>query len=226
MLSDLRKDGIVILPQFFGNVCSFISHLLRYPVYNDHVRQGKNESPLGSYPWMCHDMHDVTRAPGWLETAITLTPLAREYLAADPLLFSLNAFYYEPNATQRPDTQEFHRDADDVRFLALFVYLTDVLTDEDGPHQFQRGTQNGGDSGEVVSVYGERGTMFLADTRGLHRGLVPRRGRRAVAWARWGVTDPPPAYVWDGLRPLDRGEIGARYPDDGYIQRVIRLVVS
>lgn len=227
ILDELNRSGIVALPWRFDDVGEFVDHLSRCPAYRDHVRQGKPDAvPIGSYPWTCHDMADVTCAPGLLEAAIDVMPIAASYLEAPPLLYSLNAFYYEPNAMPRSDTQEWHRDADDVRFLAMFIYGTDVADDGDGPHQFMRGTQQGrSGAGAVETVLGPAGTMFLADTSGLHRGLVPRRGRRMLAWARWGVSDPPASYKWDGLQPMPAGMIGDRYPADPNIQQAIRLVV-
>lgn len=41
-----------------------------------------------------------------------------------------------------PTNQVFHRDEDDFKFLSLFVYLTDVDGDEDGPHGYLKGTHN------------------------------------------------------------------------------------
>ena len=223
---ELRRDGIAVLRRKFRALPEFLEHLAARPVYRNHVRQGKpSEGPLGSWPWMCHDMHDVLRAPGFLEEAVSLAPLAQDYLGMQPLLYSLNAFYTEPGAQPKPDIQQFHRDADDSRFVALFLYCTDVLDDGDGPHQFVRGSHRGGDGADTVSIHGVAGTLFLADTRGLHRGLVPRR-RRMVAWARFGVSDPPAAFVWDGLTPLPAVEMGQRYPSDPVLRQTVRLVVA
>lgn len=224
----LRHDGICMLQNKFP-LEPFLAYLKRRPVYRNHVRQGKPcEGPLGSWPWMCHDMQDAVVAPGLLEAAINILPIARNYLGRQPLLYSLNIFYTEPpypGFVAKPDIQEFHRDADDDNFIALFVYCTAVADDEDGPHQFQVGTHNGGACRGIASVVGPAGSMFLAATKGLHKGLVPKRTRRMVAWARWGVSDPPASYKWDGLVPTPKAMIADRYPKDPALQEAIKLVV-
>ena len=226
VVDTLREEGIVVLPLRL-DVRPFVGYLAGCPVYQNHVRQQKPDPvPLGSHPWTCHDMGDVTRAPDLLETATAVRWMARDYLEASPFLYSLNAFYCEPNANPKPDIQDWHVDTDDTRFLALFVYCTDVLTDDDGPHQFACGTQRGGQELARSSIYGPAGTMFLADTSGLHRGLVPKTKRRMIAWARWGVSNPPESYVWDQLSPLPKEQIGARYPTDPVLQEAIHLVVA
>lgn len=223
----LKKHGILTLPLGFDGVDAFARHLDGRPVYRNHVRQGKQvEGTLGSHPWMCHDMHDVIEAPGWFERALALIPIATKFLGTEPVLYSLNAFYCEPGAKPKPDIQDWHRDSDDRAFLAAFTYCTDVLDENDGPHQFQLGTHGGAAAGPIVSVFGRRGAMFLGATSGLHRGLVPKWRRRMIAWARFGVSDPPEAYKWDGLTPLPRERLGDRYPTNPITQRIIRLVVA
>lgn len=175
----------------------------------------------------CWSMADVLTAPHVLETAIRWTPTAGAYLEAEPLLYSVNAFTMYPSAglTSR-DTQEFHRDKDDTKFLALFVYLTDVLIEEDGAHQYLKGTHRGTNQGELETITGPAGTMFLSDGRGFHRGIRPTTHPRTILWIRWGVSDPPASYKWCGLKPVDRAWVGERYPSDPQIRKQIRLVVA
>lgn len=232
-LDELRNDGITrLIPRF--DIESFQSFMNNRPVYNNHVRQGKPETgPLGSHPWMCHDPHDSVRAPGLLEFAIKHLPVAKRALGtSNPYIFSLNTFYTEPNTNPKPDIQGWHRDSDDpAGFLALFVYGSDILLEADGPHQFQKGTHaNNAMAGPypvapVETVYGPAGTAFMTRSNGIHQGLVPKTNRRMLIWARFCVSNPPPAYQWDGLTPLDRNEIGFRYPRDAETQEAIQLVV-
>ncbi len=224
IIDDLNRDGIIVLSHRM-DVTRFVDYLSRCPVYENHVRQGKEEKgPLGSHPWMCHYMHDVIMAPDWFEIALTYTSFAEAYLDQDPVLYSLNVFYTEPGVEPKGDIQDWHRDSDDTNFLALFLYCTDVLTKYDGPHQFKTGSHLGAENGPVKQVYGPKGTMFFTASKGFHRGLVPKSGRRMIAWARWGVSERPPAYDWDKLSPLPRELLGNRYPDDLLLQKQIRLV--
>lgn len=228
IVAELQRNGISVLPDMF-DVSPFVDYLAKYPVYPNHIRQGRAEAPRGGVPWMCHDMRDVILAPGWFEKAMSLLSVASAYLGSKTYLYSLNAFYTDPVAFTKRDIQEFHRDGDDSKFLALFLYCTDVLMEDDGTHQFIMGSHNyDGDVslGPVRTIIGRAGTSFFANTKGLHRGVAPKSRRRMIAWARYGVSDPPAAYVWDRLSPTPKALLGERYPNDRELQEAIKLVVS
>jgi hypothetical protein len=185
------------------------------PHYPGHVRgQGdgiprKYEEAQG-IETTSHDMADVVRAPYFLDFALSWTDLAEAYLGEFPRLYSVNAFWTRPGrSVPDPNIQEWHRDRDDRKFLVLFMYGSDVLADDDGPHCLAKGTHRMNDgrhrapAGEPVErVYGPAGSFFFADTSALHRGIKPQRGERLLAWARWGVSDPPASYGWDKLSPV------------------------
>lgn len=229
LLQTLRRDGIVVLPTTF-DAAFMLGYLDQCKRWDNHVKQDGVE-PVGSPSSTCWSMEDVLRAPGWLEQALEWMPLAGKYLEAPPLLYSVNAFTtYPKHGPTQADIQEFHRDADDVRFVALFCYLTDVLHSTSGPHEFVRGshaeTSVKPDYDTMATIYGPAGTMFLADTSGLHRGVRPTSNKRIMAWARFGVTDPPASYVWDKLAPIPSALLGDRYGRLNREQRdCVRLVV-
>ena len=91
----------------------------------------------------------------------------------------------------------FHFDADNNRFLKIFVYLNDVCKDS-GPHVAVSGTQakyryklpdliqcDGRiDNRTVLNLglsptvfFGQRGTLIFGDTHCLHRGTPLRQGK-------------------------------------------------
>src|SRR5262249_13350361 len=108
--------------------------------------------------------------------------------------------------------QDWHRDADDVKFVPLFVALTDGVVQElKAPVG-------------VVQITADAGQAFFSNTMLEHRGLLPTQ-ERIIFWARWGVSDPPASYVWDQLKPVDKELLGNRYPEDPRLQRMLRLVV-
>ena len=125
--------------------------------------------------------------------------LSRRYLGASPVQ-DLVTMWWSAAAGERGSSaaaQQFHFDLDRLRFVKLFVYLTDV-DDHTGPHAFVKGSHTdlapafraarryGDDEVEpaygdaVTYIKGPRGTMFLADTRALHKGVTLDRGHRLV----------------------------------------------
>lgn len=234
ILWELRKTGIARVGAIpADDLAALNGWLLSQPVYAEaHVPETARRGGRGridrtapaarSASVVCLDLRDALVAPGLLELALGLTDAVAAYLERDPpLAYSTNAFWTRPAGGIRDDIQAFHRDADDTRFLALFVYLTDVFDDADGPHQMI------GPNGETRAIFGPAGTAFLADTRNEHCGLKPTRGEeRGIAWFRWGVSDPPVSYVWDRNAPIAAAELGDRYPADPRLRESLRLLVT
>jgi hypothetical protein len=224
VIADLTRDGIVALEPMIG-AKETLDYLESRPKYHGHV---KGASVAAHQPGnsTCWAPEDVLRAPHFLEFALALTPVVKSYLEQEPLLYSVNAFTTYPiSGPMNPDIQEWHRDRDDVRFVGLFVYLTDVIRADDGAHLFETRTHNGDVVGPIHTVLGSAGTAFLADTRGLHMGVRPALRSRTMAWARWCVSDPPASYVWDKQTPVPHSTLGERYPRDQAVRESIRLVV-
>lgn len=131
-----------------------------------------------------------------------IVALAGQYLGCQPIFdftASFRSFPIEATNDERSrSAQQYHFDKDRIGFIKLFCYLTDV-DEEAGPHVFIAGSkQNRPKSlwrderlsdAEVESAYskeairricGPRGTLFLADTASLHKGLPPQTRSRAV----------------------------------------------
>jgi len=203
-----------------------LAYLQTRPTYPGHVKGASVAAqPAGSST--CWAPEDVLQAPHFLEFALGLTDAVESYLVSPAWLYSVNAFTtYPMSGPPNPDIQDWHRDKDDVNFVALFVYLTDVPLGSDGAHLFQEGTHLGASKGPPRQVLGPAGKAFLADTRGIHMGLRPEHAPRTMAWARWGVSDPPASYQWDKQQPCSKDVLGDRYPSDPALRESIRLVVS
>ncbi len=136
----------------------------------------------------------------------SLLAIATRYLGTCPVQ-DLVAMWW---STSRDDgaasaaAQKFHFDLDRLRFLKVFVFLTDVDADT-GPHVYVPGSHrdlpwelrvDGRHSDAEVTarldrpperISGPRGTIFLADTRGLHKGQPLRRGQRLVFQTEYAV---------------------------------------
>ena len=127
-------------------------------------------------------------------------------------------------------TQQFHRDMEDWKILRLFVYLTDVY-DDCGPHQFvsashkTRGRlrlrpysdQDVADrfgSEKVVTIVGPRGTAFMADMWGVHRG-VPPSGRPRLLFSCTYTMTPTSIYHYSPVA------VAGGHAYDRYTNRLI-----
>ncbi len=231
IMEELRATGVAKIESLTPDqIAETNSWLLSRPVFADaHVPQtARNEgrgmvdrSTAAGSEYVCVHTDDAILAPHLIEFGLSTVNLAAEYLGRDPpVAYSMNAFWCRPGAALRTDIQAFHRDADDVRFLAVFVYLTDILTPEDGAHDLL------GPDGVVHTVLGPAGTAFLADTSFEHMGRKPQTRERGIAWFRYGVSDHPPAGVWDKIEPIAAARLGDRYPTDPRLCEAIKLLVA
>jgi hypothetical protein len=114
-----------------------------------------------------------------------------------PTIGYMAAWWSIPTREGKPrHAENFHRDYDDVAFLKLFIYLTDVEA-ENGPHEFILASHQDStlrpikrySDGEVMANYsanrlvrftGKTGTMFIENTTGLHRGLPVIKDKRLI----------------------------------------------
>lgn len=229
----LRRDGIVRIPKYCRThvVRRAREYLATKPVYNSHVKVQSDQVPMPlddamiHHPVLCHDMSDVMNAPGLLEYALQQVDLVKEYLGPDPVLYSINAFHTMPIGNGiKGDIQAYHRDADDEKFLALFLFGSTVDTRAEGAHLYMAGTHLGPEQGEEREITGQSGTAFIMDGRGMHYGVKPKSLPRMLIWFRFGVSDLPASYVWDKLEPghlEDRSLLN----DEG-TRRMLRLVAQ
>jgi ectoine hydroxylase-related dioxygenase (phytanoyl-CoA dioxygenase family) len=128
----------------------------------------------------------------------SLHEVAKQYLECEPVQ-DLVAMWWSTSINTEASSaaaQQFHFDLDRIKFLKLFVYLSDV-NENNGPHVYVPTShrnlpmllrRDGRHSDQEVkeqyrrevSVTGERGLVFLADTRGLHKGLPLESGHRLM----------------------------------------------
>jgi hypothetical protein len=131
----LRERGIAELPfSLSRDLCDEVQqyysatpcHNAHVPVYSDGILRpvsgAARDFHYGSY-----SLEQTVRAPHLLELALDRRVLERviAYLKAVPTLYSINTFWSFPQERSGL-TQDWHRDEDDYRFLAVFIYWTDV----------------------------------------------------------------------------------------------------
>lgn len=129
--------------------------------------------------------------------------VAADYLGTIPRLDPCSAWWTVP-AKDKDDSyaQDYHFDMDTVRWIKVFIYLSDV-TPKNGPHCFIQGTHLAGKipfslrkkgysrltDDEVfkhfskqaeIEFSGPKGTIIFEDTRGLHKGQPVVEGSRLI----------------------------------------------
>jgi hypothetical protein len=269
-LQELKSNGIVRLDVKLteAQLLDVISYLSAIPVFGGHVpaqsdgirrflNAGAKALPFGSYA-----LEDLVQCPHLLELALTpeILSLATAYLGCVPTIYSVNSWWSFP-ATAPTMTQDYHRDVDDFKFLALFVYLTDVKGgDFGGQHQFIVKTHDedqvvqlfGGDKEKASSLFmpklrklgyrqshvykglfatqitditGAAGSVFLADTYALHRGVPPQGAERLVCWIRYGLKKNV-AYSNDKTTPVPFKLIEDRVSSNSHANYMLRLLAT
>ena len=189
----LKNDGYVMFNNFLSQEeCETIkNNLIEQGGYNTHVpvysdRVLRKFSPDYPFNTLSYPPSALLNIPLILKkiTDPTILSLAQSYLDCFPTLYSLNSWWHIYK-NQVYGTQNNHRDHDDFRFLALFIYLTDV-DETNGPHVFYPKTQDGSESNDSITITGKAGTAILADTFATHRGQPLEQGTRLVCWWRYG----------------------------------------
>lgn len=120
--------------------------------------------------------------------------IAQNYLRVDPIL-DICTLWWSTNFSAKSDknaAQWYHFDMDRIKWLKVFIYLTDVGPDN-GPHTFvKNSSMDGGipmgllskgynrlsdnevmgyfNKSQIIEFTGLSGTIIFEDTRGLHKG--------------------------------------------------------
>jgi len=167
--------------------------------------------------------------------------IAEAYLGSAPMIGGIDVWWSARygNGPGAIAAQMFHFDFDaPPAWLKLFVHITDVGP-ENGPHVYVKGTHRPGTKGmgellargyeridddevaarfgdRMVRVTGKRGTVFLADTRGLHKGTAVEAESRLIAqliycppvFADHGIAAALPAQLTPPLAAAVTGNPG------------------
>jgi hypothetical protein len=228
-LDGLRRDSCVRLADriYSTEIAALRAYLEDKDVVARDGRRFAAERPPPDVSMAAYPLATVLgHAPllDWINRPDLLAFIA-SYLGCKPTISSIGIRWSFPCRRDGADVQRFHRDPDDWRFLKFFVYLTDV-DDMSGPHAFVRGTHRtsgrlraqGYAAAEIERDYGKdrietitgpRGTSFVADTYGIHRGTPPQLRSRLILQVQYSLL-PIYAFVYRpqapaaGLRGLDR----------------------
>jgi len=155
------------------------------------------ERPSGAHV-AHHSQEDLLHAPYLLEIANDpqVLDVVSSFLGCKPTIGYMAVWWSYPTSAGPIQAENFHRDLDDWRFVKLFVYLTDV-TSENGPHIYVNhsstrpallGARRFKDAeveaefsaGETETILSSAGNGFLEDTFGIHKGQPLKHGHRLL----------------------------------------------
>jgi hypothetical protein len=145
----------------------------------------------------------------WLQTGLSsrILDVVNSYRGESSYLIDIDNWYTipDPDADERVESQQWHRDPWDNHIVKVFTYFSDV--DEGaGPFEYVRGSPAGGrygdlwpwveegiyppqdeleaavSSADVVTATGSAGTVIFCDTSGFHRGGAARTKPRILSY--------------------------------------------
>jgi hypothetical protein len=144
---ELTREGLARLGQVLtlAECAAVIRYFEARPCFNGHTsgHSDRVRRPLGgaaeAFHYGSYDADDVVGAPHLLELANRpdILSLVERHLGCPPTLYSLHAWWSFSGHGKAEFSQAFHRDLDDYRFCALFVFLTDVAP-KSGAHVYIR----------------------------------------------------------------------------------------
>jgi len=160
------------------------------------------------------------RAPLILDLILSpvLIDIARQYLGCIPTCYSVNTYRTFPNKDYA--THRMHRDFDDFKFLAVFLYLDNVEM-ENGPFVYYPRTHRSTKvKPSAYPITGPKGTIAITDAWGLHHGSVPEKTRFACWW-RYGLWRNYSFYNdQNNMVKLDSSTYSSLNPEEQYIMRL------
>lgn len=204
----LRDDGVVMMPGYMPTAQArtlreMLEQFECVDPWNPHTGRFRyDNAPANTH------VADIPVAPTIAQLhEIALDPrllrLAGVYFGCRPYLDSIQAWWSLSGNEQPQEAENFHRDNDSIRFLKFFLYLTDVGEDH-GPHKFVAGSHREGKlldrrrhtdaevdaafgAARIRTMTGQAGDAFIEDTWGMHKGQLPRAGRRLLVQFRYSI---------------------------------------
>ncbi|NWC08299.1 phytanoyl-CoA dioxygenase family protein [Pseudomonas agarici] len=195
----------LVLPSEIVEMTDWFSKKLTMDRYNAAAGYFEPTTPPPSCHTASFSTEDILRSPFALKWANNekILSIVESTLGAKATLSNVSVWWSYPGHDTPQEAENFHRDVDDLRFIKLFIYLTDVDT-ESGPHAFvpksqrhmgYRKIRRYSDQ-EITSEFGEnsikyftggKGTAFLENTFGLHKGQLPSKKRRLLFQAQYSL---------------------------------------
>lgn len=205
---NLFKDGYLIIPQPLSKIdIENLIEALKGKQCIDRARPELGHFSYNTPPHVTHtaDINNIVDIPEVIKFANNkdILTIVEEYLGSKPIIDNIKAWWSIPGFDVAEHEQFYHRDNDSIRFIKLFMYLTNV-DDSNGPHTFIKGSHISNNfldrrrfsdeeieknikTTEKVVFKGPIGTCFLEDTYGIHKGSLPILNSRLIIQVRYSL---------------------------------------
>ena len=146
-----------------------------------------------------------------IATSPFLLEIAQKYFGCQPIFSGVQIWWSLPlyqtdNNLLSSAAQMYHYDKDWIKFLKIFIYLTNV-NEKNGPFVYIKGSHfckpkevfydNRHDDKEIETAYpseskivftGNQGQVFAADTSGFHKGQAVQEGERLILEIEFAIS--------------------------------------
>ena len=203
IVKDLKKDGFsdlgIALSQ--EQIDSISKSLKNLKCYDTAIANGPEvdvNSTNHKVQLAQYKREDLVKIEEILDIAndSQILNVVSKYLGLKPTISNINCWWSFSDRDAAKEAQFFHRDLDDFKFLKIFFYLTDV-TDQSGPHIYVKGShkvnkllelrrfsddevQDTFTDKNILTLTSPKGSAFIEDTYGIHKGQLPLNGNRLL----------------------------------------------
>ncbi len=207
IVADLRKTGVAFtsLDELFGNGEKLLTTLTEQGLKKERSRINRTKAYITEY---FDEVAILTKDDPFVRAALDerVLTIASTYLGMTPKLqeFTLAEINAVPPGTEKTGSMRWHRDPHDLRLCKMFIYLSDVTT-ENGPFTYVKESNYGNkyrgvfpqkppsgiypppgevekrvNPADIQPCTGKAGTVIFADTSGLHGGGYVKAAHRVM----------------------------------------------
>jgi len=194
-IDDLKQKGYCEVTDLLNldssQINNFVNTVFKIKAYNSQVPLQSNCQKVeinNSYNYFSFDPGEPELRSYYkiILQNKSLSDIINSYLKFEAQLYSINTMVSLQNQHKHSVTN-IHRDYDDIHFLALFVYWTDVNANN-GATSIIPGSHlnNNRDLESLKFLSGKPGSAFLVDTFAEHSGNKELLTPRVTTWFRFG----------------------------------------
>lgn len=216
IITQLKEDDLYISKKIFSkDQCNKIINIVNNKNYynkNNKITKKLNILENNNNIWWYNHPNEIYELD-FIQDFISnkyLLQILQDYLGTEPIFFDSNFWASYPGHVE--NTERFHQDYDDTKFLKLFIYINDV-GDNNGPHTYiKKSLKNIVDTdilkkykytpskrldenvftkyvkNDIINIVGEEGTLIIENTKGFHKGTNVKQGKRFLLQFLFGTS--------------------------------------